>query len=78
MVITNLAAGQVSIVHGLKGPNYSVTSACASGAHSIGEATNYIRNGVCDVMVAGGAEKYSLSNGHWRVCSHAGPINTER
>lgn len=56
MVITNLAAGQVSIVHGLKGPNYSVTSACASGAHSIGEATNYIRNGVCDIMVAGGAE----------------------
>ncbi|MGZ3804447.1 MAG: beta-ketoacyl-ACP synthase II [Pseudobdellovibrionaceae bacterium] len=56
MVITNLAAGQVSIAHGLKGPNYSVTSACASGVHSIGEATNYIRNGLMDVMVAGGAE----------------------
>ncbi|MGZ3743557.1 MAG: beta-ketoacyl synthase N-terminal-like domain-containing protein, partial [Pseudobdellovibrionaceae bacterium] len=54
MVITNLAAGQVSIAHGLKGPNYSVTSACASGVHSIGEATNYIRNGLMDVMVAGG------------------------
>lgn len=56
MVITNLAAGQVSIQYGLKGPNYSVTSACASGAHSIGEATEYIRRGLCDVMVAGGAE----------------------
>ncbi len=56
MVITNLAAGQVSIAHGLKGPNYSVTSACASGAHSIGESVNYIRNGWCDVMVSGGAE----------------------
>jgi 3-oxoacyl-[acyl-carrier-protein] synthase II len=56
MVITNLAAGQVSIAHGLQGPNYSVTSACASGVHSIGEATNYIRNGWMDVMVAGGAE----------------------
>lgn len=56
MVITNLAAGQVSIAHGLKGPNYSVTSACASGVHSIGEAVNYIRNGWMDVMVAGGAE----------------------
>jgi len=55
-VITNLAAGQVSITHGLRGPNYSVTSACASGAHSIGEAVEYIRRGTCDVMVAGGAE----------------------
>lgn len=56
MVITNLASGQISIKHGLKGPNYSVTSACASGAHSIGEAANYIRKGLCDVMLAGGAE----------------------
>jgi 3-oxoacyl-[acyl-carrier-protein] synthase II len=56
MVITNLAAGQVSIAHGLKGPNYSVTSACASGVHGMGEAVNYIRNGWMDVMVAGGAE----------------------
>ncbi|MEK7355214.1 MAG: beta-ketoacyl-[acyl-carrier-protein] synthase II, partial [Bdellovibrionota bacterium] len=55
-VISNLASGQISIKHGLRGPNYSVTSACASGAHSIGEATNYIRNGHCDVMFAGGAE----------------------
>lgn len=56
MVITNLAAGQVSIAYGLKGPNYSVTSACASGVHALGEAVNYIRNGWMDVMVAGGAE----------------------
>ncbi|MES2856274.1 MAG: beta-ketoacyl synthase N-terminal-like domain-containing protein, partial [Bdellovibrionota bacterium] len=56
MVITNLAAGQVSIKYGFRGPNYSVTSACASGAHAVGEAANYIRNGLCDVMVAGGAE----------------------
>ena len=56
MVITNMAAGNISIKYGLRGPNYSVTSACASGAHSIGEATNYIRKGLCDVMLAGGAE----------------------
>ncbi len=56
MVITNMAAGNISIKYGLRGPNYSVTSACASGAHSIGEATNYIRRGLCDVMIAGGAE----------------------
>jgi 3-oxoacyl-[acyl-carrier-protein] synthase II len=56
MVIANLASGQISIKHGLKGVNYSVTSACATGAHSIGEATKYIRDGQCDVMVAGGTE----------------------
>lgn len=56
MVITNMAAGQITIKYGLRGPNYSVTSACASGAHSIGEATNFIRRGLCDVMLAGGSE----------------------
>lgn len=56
MVIANLASGHISIKYGLKGVNYSVTSACATGAHSIGEATRYIRDGLCDVMVAGGAE----------------------
>ncbi len=55
-VISNMAAGQVSIFFNLKGPNYSVTSACASGAHSIGESVNYIRNGVVDFMLSGGAE----------------------
>ncbi len=55
-VITNLASGQVSIMHGFKGPNYSITSACATGAHAIGEAYNYIRFGMCDYMLAGGAE----------------------
>ena len=55
-MITNLASGQVSIRHGFKGPNYSVASACASGANAIGEAADFIRSGRCDVMVAGGAE----------------------
>jgi 3-oxoacyl-[acyl-carrier-protein] synthase II len=54
--ITNLASGQASIQYGLKGPNYSITSACATGAHSVGEAYNYIRMGTCDFMVAGGTE----------------------
>lgn len=56
MVISNMAAGQISIKYGLKGPNYAVTSACSSGAHAIGEAVRYIRDGICDVMIAGGAE----------------------
>jgi 3-oxoacyl-[acyl-carrier-protein] synthase II len=55
-IIANLAAGQVSIAHGLKGPSYCTTSACSSGAHAIGEATEWIRRGKVDVMVAGGAE----------------------
>ncbi len=55
-VITNLASGQVSIATGARGPNYSVTSACATGAHSIGEAAEYIRRGAADVMIAGGTE----------------------
>ncbi|MCB0413251.1 MAG: beta-ketoacyl-ACP synthase II [Bdellovibrionales bacterium] len=55
-VITNLAAGQTSIRFGFKGPNYTVTSACASSNHSIGEAFNAIRNGECDIMITGGAE----------------------
>jgi 3-oxoacyl-[acyl-carrier-protein] synthase II len=55
-VITNLASGQITIEHGLKGPNFSVTSACASGAHAIGESTRYIRDGICDIMIAGGSE----------------------
>lgn len=55
-VITNLASGQISMTHGLKGPNYAVTSACASGGHAISEAAEMIRQGRCDMMIAGGAE----------------------
>lgn len=55
-VITNLASGQVTIQYGMKGPNYSVTSACATGVHAIGEAVRYIRDGLADIMVAGGSE----------------------
>lgn len=55
-VITNMAAGQVSMAFNIQGPNYCVTSACASGAHALGEAAKYIRDGLCDIMVAGGTE----------------------
>lgn len=55
-VIINMAAGNVSIQFGLRGPNFSMVSACATGSHSIGEALNYIRYGTCDVMLAGGTE----------------------
>lgn len=55
-IIANLAAGQVSMKHGLKGPSYCVTSACSSGAHALGEAAEWIRRGKAQVMIAGGAE----------------------
>jgi 3-oxoacyl-[acyl-carrier-protein] synthase II len=55
-VISNLAPGQVSIQHGFKGPSYTHASACASGAHAIGDAFRWIQRGDIDAAVAGGAE----------------------
>ena len=54
-MIVNMPAGVVSIKHGFRGPNFSTVSACASSAHSIIEAFDYIRFGKCKVVIAGGA-----------------------
>jgi 3-oxoacyl-[acyl-carrier-protein] synthase II len=56
MVISNMSAGQISIVYGAKGPNLSVTTACAAGTHAVGEAFRSISRGDCDVAITGGSE----------------------
>lgn len=56
MMIADMPAGQVSIYYNLGGPNYCTVSACASGAHAIGDALQMIRRGVADIMITGGTE----------------------
>jgi 3-oxoacyl-[acyl-carrier-protein] synthase II len=54
--IPNVGAGQVAITFGMTGPNFSVSSACATGGHAIGEASEIIRRDDADIMIAGGSE----------------------
>jgi len=56
MMLIDMAAGEIAIRYGFKGPNMAVVSACASGANAIGEAAEIVRRGVADVMICGGSE----------------------
>jgi 3-oxoacyl-[acyl-carrier-protein] synthase II len=56
MLITNIAPGEIAIEYGFVGPNYSVSSACATANHAIGEALRHLRYGDADVILAGGTE----------------------
>jgi 3-oxoacyl-[acyl-carrier-protein] synthase II len=56
MMLPDTAPGYIAITYGLRGPNMTIVTACASSANAIGEATEMIRRGVADVIVAGGAE----------------------
>lgn len=69
MLIVNEASGQVAIVFGFKGPNLCVTTACASGSHSIGEAFRIIQSGESDIMVTGGTESCICALGFGGFCA---------
>jgi len=56
MLISNLAPGHIAMRYGAKGPNIATTTACAASSHATGEGMHAIRSGVCDVVIAGGAE----------------------
>ena len=67
--IINMLPGQVSLLTGVKGPNFSAVSACATSNHSIGMAMRMIQYGDADVMIAGGAERGSSPTSVGGVCS---------
>ncbi|MBN1552315.1 beta-ketoacyl-ACP synthase II [bacterium] len=69
MMIPDMPAGRVSIEYGLKGPNYATVSACASGAHSIGDAFMLIKCGMADAMITGGTEAVIRPVGVAGFCS---------
>ena len=68
-MIANMPAGLISIKHGFRGPNFATVSACASSAHAIIEATNYIRFGQSSVIIAGGAEAAITAVGVGGFCA---------
>ncbi len=61
--IINMIAGNLSIMYGIKGPNYGIVTACATGTHNIGDAARMIERGDVDVMIAGGAEMATSPTG---------------
>jgi 3-oxoacyl-[acyl-carrier-protein] synthase II len=69
MLIGNMASGMVSMEYGLQGPNYATVSACATSAHSVGEAWRMIRDGDADAFVAGGAEATIVPLGIGGFCA---------
>lgn len=69
MLITNIAAGEIAIAHNIQGPNYSLSSACATSNHTVGDALRLIRYGDADVIIAGGSEAAVTPLGLAGFCS---------
>lgn len=69
MLITNIAAGEIAIAHNIQGPNYSLSSACATSNHAVGDALRLIQYGDADVIVAGGSEAAVTPLGLAGFCS---------
>jgi len=69
MLIVNEASGLVAIIHGLKGPNLCIATACASGSHAIGEAYRTILYGDADIMITGGTESCTVATAVGGFCA---------
>jgi 3-oxoacyl-[acyl-carrier-protein] synthase II len=91
MMISDIAAGQISIKFGLKGPNYATTSACATSSHAIADAFFLVQRGSAEIMVAGGSEAticplaiggfnalHALSTWNDRVSEASRPFDKDR
>jgi 3-oxoacyl-[acyl-carrier-protein] synthase II len=63
MVIPNMPSGHISMLIGSKGPNLSLSTACAAGTHAVGESYRHIQSGECDIIVSGGAEAVICATG---------------
>ena len=63
MVIPNMPSGHISMLIGSKGPNLSLSTACAAGTHAVGESYRHIQSGECDIIVTGGAEAVICATG---------------
>ncbi len=91
MMISDIAAGQISIKYGFKGPNYATTSACATSSHAIADAFMLIQRGSADIMLCGGSEAAitemsiggfnamrALSTWNDRYCEASRPFDKDR
>jgi 3-oxoacyl-[acyl-carrier-protein] synthase II len=69
MIITNILPGEIAIKYGFAGPNYTITSACASSNNAIGDALRILRNGDADIIISGGSESAICPLGLAGFCS---------